>query len=460
MDIWVYTFRQQFNNIIDELAESLTLQKIRTHKEISNSIEEINDIFKAPAIYFFDEINLPVLEHIQRISRFGQERLLGIASSKKILDNGNIWKILQAGATDVLVLPKQKQTLFHHVAMHIKRWFSVDNILNSDLVRKNLIGESTIWRTTLKQIIEVTYFTDSPILVLGETGSGKEMIARLIQTIDPRLKTKKLITLDCTTIVPELSGSEFFGHEKGAFTGAQNIRDGAFAIANEGTLFLDEVGELPIQMQSQLLRVIQEHQYKRVGGNKWFETDFRLVSATNKNLEQAVNCGDFRSDLYYRIAGWICKLPPLRERTEDILMLTKNFLSELRPDHQCPEIDDYLSQYLTRREYPGNIRELKQLITRINARYVGAGPVTLGALPEDERPENMDDYTTWRDNQFEQDIRKALTYGAGLKEISQYASETAINIAVSNEEGNLQKAAKVLGVTDRALQMRRANRRS
>jgi transcriptional regulator with PAS, ATPase and Fis domain len=213
-------------------------------------------------------------------------------------------------------------------------------------------------------------------------------------------------------------------------------------------------------MQSQLLRVIQEHQYKRVGGNKWFETDFRLVSATNKNLDQAVNCGDFRSDLYYRIAGWICKLPPLRERTEDILILTKNFLSELRPDHQCPEIDDYLSQYLTRRDYPGNIRELKQLVTRINARYVGAGPVTLGALPEDERPENMDDYTTWRDNQFEQDIRKALTYGAGLKEISQYASETAINIAVSNEEGNLQKAAKVLGVTDRALQMRRANRRS
>ncbi len=460
MDIWVYTFKQQFNNIIDELDESLAIQEVRVHKEMSNSIKDINDIFKAPAIYFFDEINLQVIEHIQRISRFGQERLLGIASCRTLLDNGNIWKILQAGATDVLVLPKQKQELFQYVATYIKRWFTVDNILNSDLVRKNLIGESLIWRMTLKQIIEVTYFTDSPILILGETGSGKEMIARLIQTIDPRLKTKKLITLDCTTIVPELSGSEFFGHEKGAFTGAQDSRDGAFAIANEGTLFLDEVGELPIQMQSQLLRVIQEHQYKKVGGNKWFKTDFRLVSATNRNLDQEVNHGDFRSDLYYRIAGWICKLPPLRERSEDILLLARQFLAELRPDKQCPEIDEFLTQYLLRREYPGNIRELKQVMTRINARYVGAGPVTLGALPENERPENLDDFSTWRGIQFEQDIRKALTYGAGLKEISQYASETAINIAVSNEEGNLQRAAKVLGVTDRALQMRRANRRN
>ena len=275
------------------------------------------------------------------------------------------------------------------------------------------------WRMTLKQIIEVTYFTDSPILILGETGSGKEMIARLIQTIDPRLKTKKLVTLDCTTIVPELSGSEFFGHEKGAFTGSLASREGAFAIANKGTLFLDEVGELPLHMQSQLLRVIQEHQYKRVGGNEWFDTDFRLVSATNKNLDEAVNCGVFRSDLYYRIAGCISKLPPLRERSDDILLLANKFLAELQPDNQCPEIDEFLVQYLVRRKYPGNIRELKQLMNRINARYVGAGPITLGALPENERPENLDENITWGDGQFEQVIRKALTFGAGLKEISQ-----------------------------------------
>lgn len=460
MDIWIYAFKQQFNQILDELTESLVNLGLQPHKVISHSHKGIRDFIKSPAIYIIDEVTPPILEHIKQISRFGQERLLAVASSRSLLDDGNAWKILHAGAADVIVIPEQQQALHQYVATLLQRWYTIDNILNSDLVRNNLIGDSVPWRMALKQIIEVIYFTCSPVLILGETGSGKEMIARLIQTIDPRLKTKELITLDCTTIVPELSGSEFFGHEKGAFTGALGPREGAFAIANQGTLFLDEVGELPLPMQSQLLRVIQEHQYKRVGGNKWFNTDFRLVSATNKNLDEAVNCGNFRSDLYYRIAGWICKLPPLRERSDDILALAKKFLSDLQPENQCPEIDEFLAKYLIRRKYPGNIRELKQLMNRINARYIGTGPVTLGALPEDERPENLDENIIWGDREFEQVIRKALTYGAGLKEISQYASETAINIAVSNEEGNLQRAAKTLGVTDRALQMRRANRRS
>jgi len=458
MEIWLYSFKQRSEGILTELAESLENIGINPHRQIPASRQQAGDSTKAPAVYFFDEVNALVFENIRKISHFGQERLLAIASNKNSLDCGNIWKILQAGADDVLVLPQQHQELFKYIESHLKRWNAVDTILDSGLVRNHLIGSSIVWRMTLKRIIEVTLFTDSPILVLGETGSGKEMIARLIQTISPRLKTKNLVTLDCTTIVPELSGSEFFGHEKGAFTGAIGPREGAFSLANGGTLFLDEVGDLPLPLQSQLLRVIQEHQYKRVGGNKWFDTDFRLVSATNKDLDHAVSCGDFRSDLYYRIAGWICKLPPLRKRPDDILSLAKYFLAELLPDDQDPEIDEFLAQYLNQRKYPGNIRELKQLIIRINARYIGSGPVTLGALPEDERPENLDGNELSNDCQFEQVIRKALAYGTSLKEINHQASETAINIAVSNEQGNLQRAAKKLGVTDRALQMRRAKR--
>ena len=311
----------------------------------------------------------------------------------------------------------------------------------------------------MRQIVEVARFTDASVLILGESGTGKELIARLIHTLDPRAKKRDLVVLDCTTIVPELSGSEFFGHERGAFTGAVTPRDGAFVLADGGTLFLDEVGELPLGLQAQLLRVVQEHTYKRVGDNTWQRTDFRLVCATNRDLLQEVQQGRFHCDLYYRLANWICKLPSLRERPEDILPLAQHFLTELRPDKKPPELDEPVRDYLVRRDFPGNVRDLKQLVSRISYRHVGEGPITVGDIPEDERPAEEFAQRDWRDGFFEQAIRRALTMGGGLKEISQAASDTAIRITVSDEEGNLQRAARRLGVTDRALQMRRANQR-
>src|SRR5437763_9151048 len=136
--------------------------------------------------------------------------------------------------------------------------------------------------------MEAAFFTDAPVLSTGETGTGKELIARLVHSLDARSKKRDLVVVDCTTIVPTLSGSEFFGHERGAFTGAVSTREGAFALADGGTLFLDEVGELPLTLQPRLLRVLQEHTYKRVGGNLWQEAKFRLVCATNRNLETEI----------------------------------------------------------------------------------------------------------------------------------------------------------------------------
>jgi transcriptional regulator with GAF, ATPase, and Fis domain len=267
-----------------------------------------------------------------------------------------------------------------------------------------------------------------------------------------------LVVVDCTTIVPELAGSEFFGHERGAFTGAIAARDGAFALADGGTLFLDEVGDLPLGLQAQLLRVVQEGTYKRVGGNTWQRTNFRLVAATNKDLQQAVASGAFRRDLYYRIAGVTCQLPSLRERTDDILRLARHFMQQLRSDTEAIDLDDLVREYLLSRTYSGNVRDLKQLMTRIVYRHVGSGPITVGDIPEEERPA-MESLHDRSDQLFEQAIRRALVSGVGLKDISRAVTEAAIRIAVRDEEGNLQRAARKLGVTDRALQLRRAARR-
>jgi transcriptional regulator with GAF, ATPase, and Fis domain len=222
---------------------------------------------------------------------------------------------------------------------------------------------------------------------------------------------------------------------------------------------LDETGELPPGLQVQLLHVIQERTYKRVGGSSWQPTDFRLVCATNKDLAQTVKQGEFRADLYYRIAAWVCRLPPLRERKEDILPLAYHFLKELRPNETSIELDEPVRQYLLWRNYPGNIRELKQLVVRLSSRHVGPGPLTLGSVPADERPAESSEQEDWYDAHFEQAIRHALVLGVGLKEINRIATETAIRVALRDEEGNLQRAARKLGITDRALQIRRANHR-
>ena len=262
------------------------------------------------------------------------------------------------------------------------------------------------------------------------------------------------MTLDCTTVVPELSGSEFFGHEKGAFTGAVAPRDGAFALADGGTLFLDEVGELPLSLQAQLLRAVQEQTFKRVGGNVWHQTRFRLVCATNRELSDEVTKGGFRRDFFHRIASWVCRLPPLRERPDDILPLASHFLRQLRPDVTL-ELDAPVREYLLSRAYPGNVRELRQVIARLCKRHVGSGPITVGGIPPEELP-SASDPGEWQDEAFVQSIRRALSLGVGLKELGRIATDIAVRLAIAEEQGSLQRAAQRLGVTDRALQIRRA----
>lgn len=412
----------------------------------------------ALGILFFDCINRELCDFLREASRNGVERVLAIAVSRSGLKGGAAWQLLSAGASDVFAWDHSSDPA-GEVAARLERWKSVDRLVNSAVVQKNLVGESPQWKSVLRQIVEVARFTDASILITGESGTGKELVARLIHTLDMRPRKRDLVTLDCTTIVPELSGSEFFGHDRGAYTGAVAEREGAFALADGGTLFLDEVGELSPRLQSELLRVVQERTYKRIGSNTWQQTNFRLISATNRDLLQEERRGQFRRDFYYRIASWTCHLPPLRERAGDILLLARHFMQQLRPDETPPELDEPVREFLLMREYPGNVRDLRQLVTRIVNRHVGPGPITVGDITEEERPAPGQPSADWRDTAFERAIRRALSLGFGLKEIGSAATETAINIAVGDEEGNLQRAARKLGVTDRALQMRRAVRR-
>jgi transcriptional regulator with GAF, ATPase, and Fis domain len=411
----------------------------------------------AYGIIGFSEMEQGLLSLIHSLRSRVVPRVLALAVSQSVLRSGDVWRLLQAGAADVMEW--SDEGVAQQIFARVERCHVVEQVIAEALAKDPIAGESAAWRELVRRVVEAGRFSSAPVLLTGESGTGKEHLARLVHAVAPRVdagsENAKLVTVDCTTIVPELSGSELFGHEKGAFTGAHSVRDGSFALAHEGTLFLDEVGERSLPLQAQLLRAIQEKTYKRVGGNIWLRTNFRLVCATNRDLEDLVRRGQFRLDLYHRIAGWVFRTPRIDERREDILPLAKYFLSTIFAQEQ-PELDSTVCEYLQNRMYPGNIRELRQLMERMAHRHAGPGPITVGDIPEEDRPTVAVVPLAWPDERLERTIADAIALGASLKEISSATTAVAIRIAVQSEKGNLQRAAKRLGVTDRALQMRRA----
>jgi PAS domain S-box-containing protein len=245
-----------------------------------------------------------------------------------------------------------------------------------------IIGQSESIRRVLRDVAQVAA-TDATVLILGETGTGKELVARAIHTASPR-HDRALVTVNCAAIPAALIESEFFGHEKGAFTGATQRRDGRFALADGGTIFLDEVGELPLDLQAKLLRVLQRGEFEPVGGSKTRKVDVRAVAATNRDLGQAVRDGKFREDLYYRLNVFPITVPPLRERGEDIILLAFTFAKRFaqRMGRTIAPLSPEDIARLRGYSWPGNVRELQNVIERavITARE---GRLDLGrALPE------------------------------------------------------------------------------
>ncbi|MEO1436968.1 MAG: sigma 54-interacting transcriptional regulator, partial [Bacteroidota bacterium] len=227
-----------------------------------------------------------------------------------------------------------------------------------------IVGTSETLQTVFNKVAQVAY-ADTTVMVYGETGTGKELIARAVHNLSPR-KDRALIKLNCATLPPQLLESELFGHERGAFTGANERRIGKFEFANNGTIFLDEIGELPIELQAKLLRVIQEKEFERLGGNTVIKTNVRIIAATNRNLEKEISKGQFRADLFFRLNVFPIELPPLRDRKEDIPALAAHFLQRAsrKLGKRIIGLSAQSLKALMGYDWPGNIRELEHLIER------------------------------------------------------------------------------------------------
>jgi PAS domain S-box-containing protein len=301
-----------------------------------------------------------------------------------------------------------------------------------------IIGESPALQQMLARI-EAVAQTSASVLIQGESGVGKELVAHVIHTRSPRSEGP-LVKVNCASIPHELFESEFFGHVKGAFTGAHRDRVGRFELADGGTIFLDEVGEIPLDLQSKLLRVLQESEYERVGDDRTHAVDVRVIAATNRDLEQAVEAGRFREDLYYRLSVFPIDVPPLRERGDDVVQIASHFLERTCQEfgHAPLTLSQQQAALLKHYDWPGNIRELKNVIER--AVILSRGKV----LRLDLAMSDILNAPAAHDAAAGTDSSQLLTEAA-LRELERQNIERALTLAAWRVSGP-NGAAKMLGV--------------
>ena len=319
---------------------------------------------------------LKSLYHLPLISR---ERVLGVlslaSSGENAFAEGDAAFLAQVA--NQIALAVENAIAYGEIAS-LKDKLAQEVIYLQDEIRTELkfeeiVGNSDALRRVLAEV-ETVAPTDSTVLIYGETGTGKELVARAIHNLSSR-KSNAFVKLNCAAIPTGLLESELFGHEKGAFTGAIAQRLGRFELANRGTVFLDEIGEIPLELQPKLLRVLQEREFERLGSTRTLRTDARLIAATNRDLATMVEEQKFRSDLYYRLNVFPVRVPPLRERREDIPLLVRHFVQQFgrRMNRNVETIPSETMTTLVRYDWPGNIRELQNVIER--AVIVSTGPV-------------------------------------------------------------------------------------
>jgi len=399
----------------------------------SNLVDIILSDYKMP-----DLNGIEVLEQTKKIN---PEISFVIVTAFGTVENAV--KAMRLGAFDYISKPvdlDELDLMIERIIDH-RNLKSENQLLKTQLQDKHKITSIISQSPKMEEVINVAArVADSKatVLITGENGTGKEVLAKAIHYLSPR-KEKPFIAVNVPALTETLLESELFGHEKGAFTGADKMRKGRFEIAHGGTLFLDEVGDIPQSIQVKLLRVLQEHKFERVGGADQIEIDVRIIAATNKNLEQKIKDGTFREDLFYRLNVVSIKIPPLRERKEDIIPMIESFVEKFSKENNKEklEISKEAADILMRYNFPGNVRELENIIERAVVLTRGK-IITVNDLPMNIRG-------------FKEEKSLAALGSGTLTEQVEAVEKQLIYDALQESGGNQTKAGKLLGITERNL---------
>ncbi len=361
---------------------------------------------------------------------------------------GTAVEALKSGAYDYLIKPLDFEVLkmtieraSEHAGLKEENRALKDQI-NSDYNLTNIIGGSPAVQKLLEMVATVAP-SDATVMISGESGTGKELIARALHYNSLR-KEHPLVTVNCAAIAETLLESELFGHEKGAFTGADKRREGRFKQADRGTIFLDEIGETTATMQAKLLRVIQEKEIQRVGGEETLKVDVRIVAATNRDLEKEVDQGKFREDLFYRLNVMPLNVPPLRERSEDIPLLAQHFVQKFAEKNR-KSVNGFVPlamNMLVNYDWPGNVRELENAIERAVILLTGEH------ITEKQLPLNITQ--KYSDADFMLKSVGGNTLMDGTRSLEEIEKE-AIGVTLKASQGNKAEAARRLGITRKTL---------
>jgi len=352
------------------LVHTLSLNPDYEIKSFFNGKDFLNSLFESPDIVTLD-YRLPDftgLEILKRLREENSDAQVILISEQEDIDT--VVTLLKMGAYDYISKSDDIKDRLTNTVKNIRNGIGLKREISTlrrevqkkYSFRETILGESPAIKAVY-DLIDKALSTNITVIISGETGTGKELVAKAIHYNSKR-KDKPFVTVNVAAIPSELIESELFGHEKGAFTGAAYRRIGRFEEADGGTLFLDEIGEMELNLQAKLLRVLQEKEIVRIGSNKPVKTDCRIVVATNKNLKEEVKKGNFREDLYYRLLGLPIELPPLRERVNDILILARHFTVKFCEENNIPikKLSVQSQKKLLSYSFPGNVRELKSVV--------------------------------------------------------------------------------------------------
>lgn len=442
----------------DMMARWLEEQGYRV-KVFDNGELCLNTLDENPGAICLD-INMSAgLDILKRLKLANRDIPILVVTKNDAVDSAV--EAMKIGAFDYMTKPVDKIRLKTNVDRAIEMHTMVTKIqrLQGELKKtysyKNIVGQSEAMKQVFTQVDEVSGININ-VFIHGESGTGKELVAKALH-FNSAYKTGDFVAINCGAIPEELQENEFFGHEKGAYTGADDSRIGKLEVANGGTLFLDEVGEMPPKMQVKLLRFLQDKSFEKVGGNKKIHVDLRIISATNRNLEEAVSQGKFREDLYYRLMVYPVFIPPLRDRREDIPILINHFLKKYKSDitKKITTVSSYALEALVRYIWPGNVRQLENEIYRA---MVSTRTDTVQIENLSLEVQKFREGHVGEDNRFipsQENQESALTVtpifqpppvspsGSTFNEIEKQAFLEALNRA----KGKIPQAAKALGIS-------------